>query len=83
MVMVVDVVVILNASNAEGSLLVNRPHAVKTQPITRSVSESKLRAVMSERENWRAACVSLPVQTEVPEGSRRSARRTHFWPREV
>ncbi len=37
-----------------------------------------------EGENWRAACVSLPVQkSDVPEGSRHSARQTHFWPRGV
>jgi len=41
-----------------------------------------LRAVMSERigERHASAC---RYKNEVPEGSRHSARRTHFWPREV
>jgi len=41
-----------------------------------------LRAVMSERigERHASAC---RYKNEIPEGSRRSARRIHFWPREV
>ncbi len=41
-----------------------------------------LRAVMSERigERHASAC---RYEDEVPEGSRHSARRTHFWTRDV